>query len=361
LGTKTSSTQPLTPSTYEYDAFSNLRSVILPDSTLIEYEIDGRNRRVGKKVNGTLVQGFLYSDQLRIVAELDGSGAVVSRFVYGSKVNVPDYMMRDGVTYRIISHHLGSPRLVVNTADGTIAQRMDYDEFGNVILDTSPGFQPFGFAGGLYDQHTKLTRFGARDYDAETGRWTAKDPVRFAGGDINLYGYVLNDPINALDPKGQDLTTALINGFVGLVTGIAGAVAQGGDPSSIAVSGAFGFSVGFLSGLVELPFGLSQLLNGFIAGIANVAGQVFTNLLQGKPVYCFDPFSLVGSVLGALTSNAMTNLFLKGLLATGGGANAPNLANLVAQVAGRVPVTLGGPILSKLGGGEEGLPCACRR
>ena len=40
---------------------------------------------------------------------------------------------------------------------------MDYDEFGRVVL-TNPGFQPFGFAGGLYDEHTELTRFGARDY-----------------------------------------------------------------------------------------------------------------------------------------------------------------------------------------------------
>jgi RHS repeat-associated protein len=65
---------------------------------------------------------------------------------------------------------------------------MDYDEFGNVINDTNPGFQPFGFAGGLYDQDTKLVRFGARDYDASVGRWTAKDPISFNGGDTNLYG-----------------------------------------------------------------------------------------------------------------------------------------------------------------------------
>ena len=45
-------------------------------------------------------------------------------------------------------------------------------------------------------------RFGVRDYDAEVGRWTAADPILFAGGDTNLYGYVLNDPVNWIDPGG---------------------------------------------------------------------------------------------------------------------------------------------------------------
>ncbi|MFZ5698559.1 MAG: RHS repeat-associated core domain-containing protein [Pseudomonadota bacterium] len=90
----------------------------------------------------------------------------------------------------------------MNTTDGSIAQRMDYDSYGNVTTDTNPGFQPFGFAGGLYDRDTKLVRFGARDYDAETGRWTTRDPIGFAGGDFNLYTYVGNDPINFNDPTG---------------------------------------------------------------------------------------------------------------------------------------------------------------
>jgi RHS repeat-associated protein len=187
---------------YTYDVLGNLLRVDLPEGTQIDYIIDGENRRLGKKVNGTLAQGFLYQDQLEPVAELDGSGNVVARFVYGCKQNVPDYLLKGGVTYRILSDHLGSPRLVVDTTTGAIVQRMDYDEFGNVILDTNPGFQPFGFAGGIYDQHTKLVRFGARDYDAETGRWTAKDPIRFRGGLSNLYGYVLNDPVNFTDPSG---------------------------------------------------------------------------------------------------------------------------------------------------------------
>ena len=160
--------------TYQYDVLGNLRGVTLPGKT-IEYLTDGSNRRIGRKVNGTLEQGFLYQDGLKPIAELDGNNQVVSRFVYATGVNVPDYMIKGGVTYRILTDHLGSPRLVVNIADGSVIQRMDYDEFGNVLTDTNPGFQPFGFAGGLYDRDTKLVRFGARDYDAEIGRWTAKN------------------------------------------------------------------------------------------------------------------------------------------------------------------------------------------
>ncbi len=111
-------------------------------------------------------------------------------------------MIKGDTLYRIISDHLGSPRLIINTQDGTIAQRMDYDEWGNVILDTNPGFQPFGFAGGLYDQDTGLIRFGARDYDPETGRWTEKDPIKFDGA-TNLYIYGANDPVNLVDPTGR--------------------------------------------------------------------------------------------------------------------------------------------------------------
>lgn len=187
---------------YTYDVLGNLTNVTLPNGTTLEYVIDGRNRRVGKRYGATLIQGFLYQDGLRPIAELDGTGTVVSRFVYGERSNVPEFFTKGGNTYRILTDHLGSPRLIVNTADGAIAQRMDYDEFGNITQDTNPGFQPFGFAGGLYDKDTKLTRFGARDYDAETGRWTAKDPIRFQGGDANLYAYVNNNPLRWIDPNG---------------------------------------------------------------------------------------------------------------------------------------------------------------
>ncbi|WP_370307296.1 RHS repeat-associated core domain-containing protein [Sinimarinibacterium flocculans] len=193
--------------TFAYDAYGNLIEASVPGKS-ISYIVDGRNRRVGKRVNGALVQGFLYAGELEPVAEVGPSQQIVSRFVYGSKSHVPDYMIKGSVTYRIVSDHLGSVRLVVDTSTGVVAQEIRYDAWGRVIFDSSPGFQPFGYAGGLYDSDTKLVRFGWRDYDPHIGRWTAKDPIRFAGGDTNIYAYAGSDPINNIDPTGLELRRA---------------------------------------------------------------------------------------------------------------------------------------------------------
>ncbi len=199
LETETAGTQK---TSYVYDVLGNLTAVTLPSGKSITYLVDPENHRVGKKVNGALQGGFLYDGDDRIVAQLNGSNQIVSRFVYATGGTSPDYMISGGETYRVFSDQLGSPRVIVNAATGAIAEEITYDEFGNVISDTKPGFQPFGSAGGLYDQDTKLLRFGARDYDPQTGRWSAKDSILFDGGDTNLYGYVLEDPIDSIDPSG---------------------------------------------------------------------------------------------------------------------------------------------------------------
>jgi RHS repeat-associated protein len=233
---------------YDYDVLGNLRKVTLPDNQTIDYVIDAANRRVGKKVNGTLMQGFLYQDQLKPIAELDGTGNIVSRFVYATRANVPDYMVKGGQTYRIVTDHLGSPRFVVNMADGSVVQQMEYDEFGNVIADTAPGFQPFGFAGGLYDRDTRLVRFGARDYEAETGRWVTKDPILFGSGSTNFLAYANSDPINLADFSGLSnsscwdaLHTALDVAGIADPTGVADVTnaaiyASEGDWSNVGIS-----------------------------------------------------------------------------------------------------------------------------
>ncbi len=196
--------------TYDYDEMGQLLSVTLPTGRVVSYVLDGADRRIAKRIDGTLTQGFLYGDELNVVAELDGTGGVRSRFVYGTSGHVPDYMLRGGSVYRILSDQVGSVRLVVDTATGAVAQRIDYDAFGRITLDTSPGFQPFGFAGGLYDPDTGLVRFGARDYDPQLGRWTARDPILFDGGTTNLYAYVGSAPLDRIDPSGlQDSSRAI--------------------------------------------------------------------------------------------------------------------------------------------------------
>jgi RHS repeat-associated protein len=187
---------------YAYDEQGNLREVVLPNGTRVGYSADARNRRIARLVNGVVVQRWLYQGQLRPVAELDASGALVSRFVYGVRPITPEYLVRGGVTYRLVTDHLGSVRLVLNATTGAVVQQLAYDPFGQVLIDTHPGFQPFGYAGGLYDPLTGLLRFGVRDYDPATGRWLSKDPIGFKAGDANLYAYVGNDPINNVDPTG---------------------------------------------------------------------------------------------------------------------------------------------------------------
>jgi len=186
---------------YHYDVTGALLSVVLPGET-VTYEVDGSGRRI-RRFDGQTDRRYLYQDGLRIVAELDGTSQVLSRFVWGTRSNVPEYMERGGQRYRFITDQVGSVRLVVNSQTGVVTQRIDYDAWGKVLSDSNQGFQPFGFAGGLYDRDTGLVRFGARDYDPEIGRWTAKDPILFAGGDSNLFLYAGGDPINRIDPSGR--------------------------------------------------------------------------------------------------------------------------------------------------------------
>lgn len=80
-------------------------------------------------------------------------------------------------------------------------QQANYSSFGETTF-RSGDFISLGFAGGITDEDSDLIRFGARDFDPQTGRWTTKDPIRFDGGDLNIYRYVNNDPVDLIDPEG---------------------------------------------------------------------------------------------------------------------------------------------------------------
>lgn len=199
---------------YTWNALGELTHVALPDGTTIHYLYDGLGRRIGKEKNGTLVAGYLYAGS-RIVAKTDSTGQVTERFVYATRANVPDSLITYSGgsatgTYRIVSNQVGSVREVINAATDKIVQQIGYDVWGNITSDTNPGFQPFAFAGGLYDANVGLVHFGARDYDPETGRWISLDPFLFAGHESNLYEYVIDDPITGIDPNGTQVLDPMI-------------------------------------------------------------------------------------------------------------------------------------------------------
>jgi RHS repeat-associated protein len=100
---------------------------------------------------------------------------------------LPVAMEKDRSVYYLAFDQVGFLRADA-AATGSMVKRIDYDAFGSIFDDTNPDFEvPFGFAGGLHDRHTSLVRFGYRDYDPYTGRWTTQGPILFFGGDTYLY------------------------------------------------------------------------------------------------------------------------------------------------------------------------------
>jgi RHS repeat-associated protein len=173
----------------------------MPDGKLLEYIHDPLYRRIATKVNGAITEKYLWEGQTKLLAIYDGSDNVMMRFDYADG-RMPYSMTSGGNTYYLTYDHIGSLRLVTDR-NGSIIKKIEYDSFGNIIADTNPQFNVMlGFAGGLQDPDTGLVRFGYRDYNPDTGRWTAKDPILFAGGDTDLYGYVTNNPVNWVDPEG---------------------------------------------------------------------------------------------------------------------------------------------------------------
>lgn len=100
-----------------------------------------------------------------------------------------------------------------------IIESYSYDAFGKTtirdadgeILTKSQYGNRFMFTGREYDTETGLYYYRARYYNPEIGRFLQPDPIGYAGG-FNLYAYVDNNPINAIDPWGLDayLTTTWI-------------------------------------------------------------------------------------------------------------------------------------------------------
>jgi RHS repeat-associated protein len=232
-GRRTSAVRDGQSVNYDYDAADRLvkagtvaygytddGSLSTRGSDTFGYGYDGR--LVTAKVGGATVS-YGYDAEGRRTTRTDAGGT--TQYLYGSlstpfrlsAVRGPDGLLttlwyddhgrlasfeRGGKRFYVATDQVGSPRVVTDAA-GTVVKTVRYDAFGQVLADSAPGFEvPLGFAGGIADAATGLVRFGMRDYEPGTGRWTTRDPIGLGGGQTDLYAYVAQDPVGHLDPSG---------------------------------------------------------------------------------------------------------------------------------------------------------------
>lgn len=200
-----------------YDGFNRLIEANTPAGTLT-YVYDSAGNRVGRALNGTFTDLWIYDNGYRPIAHKNPVTGVVTHFIYALNQHVPQAIVRGQTRYALITDYLGSVRYVVNASTGDVVQEMDFDTWGNVVSDTNPGFQPFAFAGGMLDLDTGLMWMGTREYDPQSGRFTSIDPTGLAGGE-NFWLYTGNNPTSRIDPHGEFWIKVAIVVAVGVLGG----------------------------------------------------------------------------------------------------------------------------------------------
>lgn len=187
---------------YVYDDENQLIQVVTDGGQTIAYSYDPLGRRIEKNVNGTITR-YLY-DQEDILLEYSHAGTVTARYLHGPGIDEPLAMEKNGQMYYYHADSLGSIIALTNNT-GAVVQSYQYDAFGNILSGTPAVAQPYTYTAREYDPETGLYFYRARYYDPKAGRFLTKDPISFAGGDVNLYAYVGNNPVNATDPEGLEI------------------------------------------------------------------------------------------------------------------------------------------------------------
>ncbi|WP_284646252.1 fibronectin type III domain-containing protein [Paenibacillus silviterrae] len=224
--------------TFRYAARGELLQATVSGATY-HYTYDPLGRRTAWESGQESLQ-YVYSplNPHQISATMDEEGTITT-YHYGDN-GLLLAMERNGSRYYVITDGVGTPKQVLRD-NGDVIKELRYDSYGVVLLDTAPNFElAIGFAGGIHDPGTKLTRFGFRDYDAQAGRWTARDPVRFESGQANLYAYVNNNPIMLRDPCGLFCVGGSLYGGIGG----GGKICIDPDNGDVSGCGEFGFGKG---------------------------------------------------------------------------------------------------------------------
>ena len=218
-----------------YDAWNRL--VIVKNSggtTLETFSYDGLGRRVTSN-DGTTTTDLYYSTQDQVLEEMQG-GSATARYVW-SPVYVNALVLRDRATGTpgTLDERLWAQQdanfNVTALVDGTgaVVERYVYDPYGAVTI-YSPDYSTVRssssyamtilFQGMRYDATSGLYEADARWYSATLQTWVSPDPMRFAAGDVKLYGFVKNNPDNKTDPTGKS-PAILIGGLTAVGVALA--------------------------------------------------------------------------------------------------------------------------------------------
>ncbi len=139
---------------------------------------------------GALIKDYIWQQGLHPVAQIDAS--------MPAQAGMPS----EGIIY-LHTDHLLTNRLATD-ATRKVIWRWEGEAFGNTPASGSVSVN-LRFPGQYYDAETNLHYNHFRYYDPELGRYITSDPIGLRGG-MNTYGYVEQNPIVSIDPRGLDTT-----------------------------------------------------------------------------------------------------------------------------------------------------------
>ena len=189
--------------TFVYNQHNRLIKVKEGETVIAEYAYNGFNQRI-KKVASGITTHYHYDQWGCLIAESKGDGTPLRDYIYlnGERIAMKIYGNQAGYYY-FINDHLGTPQQIIDS-EGTVVWKAAYQPFGEAQILVETVVNNFRFAGQYFDSETGLHYNHHRYYVPQTGRYLTPDPIGLDGG-INLFSYVLNDPLNWIDPEGLRL------------------------------------------------------------------------------------------------------------------------------------------------------------